>query len=218
MSLPDTLLAEPYYSIPVVDKQRYLKHAVEGEALLKGLTQLKGASILIRHQYERYDGSGFPDSLAKQNIPLGSRILNVVGDYIAYLEGAMTGEVMSVSAAINQLMSRKESYYDPDIIDAFVKVLKDTTIEEEVVVELPAVKKSWKNSKLFGGASAAMERPVIEISWMQLKPGMEVDSVYFENKHYIKNCIVDQKIINNINSLRENTGKNPVIKIRMGAK
>jgi len=220
MSLPDSLLAEPYYSIPLIDIRRYLKHAVEGEALLKGLSQLKGASILIRHQYERYDGSGFPDGLAKQKIPLGSRILNVVGDYIAYLEGSMTGEVMSVSATINQLMSRKESYYDPDVIDTFIKVLKeDTSIEEDVVVELPTVKKSWKNSKLFNGSqNTTVERPVMEISWMQLKPGMEVESVHFENKPYIKNCIIDQKIINNINSLRENTGKNPVIKIRMGKK
>jgi len=220
MSLQDSLLAEPYYSIPLIDIRRYLKHAVEGEALLKGLTQLKGASILIRHQYERYDGSGFPDGLAKQKIPLGSRILNVVGDYIAYLEGSMTGEVMSVSATINQLMSRKESYYDPDVIDTFIKVLKeDTSIEEDVVVELPTVKKSWKNSKLFNGSqNTIVERPVMEISWMQLKPGMEIESVHFENKPYIKNCIVDQKIINNINSLRENTGKNPVIKIRMGKK
>lgn len=220
MSLPDTLLAEPYYSIPLIDKRRYLTHAVEGEALLNGLTQLKGASVLIRHQYERYDGSGFPDGLAKQKIPLGSRILNVVSDYIAYLEGSMTGEVMPVSSAIDQLIARKKIYYDPDVIDAFVKVLKDTTVEEEVVVEEPPpLIKSWRNSKLLGGSqTTTVARPIIEISWIQLKPGMEVDSVYFENKPYIKNCIANQKIINNIAALRENTGKNPVIKIRMGAK
>jgi len=220
MSLPDNLLAEPYYKIPLADVRRYLAHAVEGEALLKGLIQLKGASILIRHQYERYDGSGFPDHLAKQSIPQGSRILNVVRDYIAYLEGSMTGEVMSVSAAISQLMTRKESYYDPDVIDTFVKVLKeDTSIEEEVVAELPTLKKSWRSSKLFSGAqNMALSRPIIEISWIQLKPGMEIESVYFENKPYIRNCVADQKIINNINALRENTGKNPVIKIHMGKK
>jgi len=119
----------------------------------------------------------------------------------------MTGEVMSVSATINQLMSRKESYYDPDVIDTFIKVLKeDTSIEEDVVVEPPTLEKSWKNSRLLGGSqNIAMERPVMEISWTQLKPGMEIESVHFENKPYIKNCIVDQKIINNINSLRENT-------------
>ena len=46
MSLPDRILSEPYCSIPLADKQGYLKHAVEGEALLMGLTQLKEASIL----------------------------------------------------------------------------------------------------------------------------------------------------------------------------
>ncbi len=216
MSLPDNLLAEPYYKIALADIRRYLAHAVEGEALLKGLTQLKEASILIRHQYERYDGSGFPDHLAKQNIPQGSRILNVIRDYIAYLEGSMTGEVMSVSTAISQLTTRKGSYYDPDIIDVFVKELKDDITVEEPP---PTREKSWKNSKLAGKSQyVAVARPIIEISWLQLKLGMEIESVYFDNKPYIRNCFADQKVINNIMSLRENSGKNPVIKIHMGAK
>ncbi|MFI3184659.1 MAG: two-component system response regulator, partial [Methylococcaceae bacterium] len=69
-----------------------------------------------------------------------------------------------------------------------------------------------------GSDTAVVERPVIEISLMQLKVGMEIEIVYFENKPYLKNCIVDQKIINNIIALRENTGKDPVIKVLMGKK
>jgi response regulator RpfG family c-di-GMP phosphodiesterase len=220
MSLPYTLLEKSYYAIPLADKQSYLKHAVEGEALLKGLTQLKGASTLIRHQYEHFDGSGVPDRLSKQKIPLGARILNVVSDYISYLDGSMTGDGMSVSAAVIQLTSRKRSYYDPDVVDAFVQVLKETVVEEEVVVEAPElIKKSWRNSKLMGGSDDfIMERPIVEISMAQLKPDMEIESVYFENKPYIRNCIIDQKIINNIKGLMENTGKAPVIKIRIGKK
>jgi response regulator RpfG family c-di-GMP phosphodiesterase len=219
MSLPYTLLEKSYYAIPLADKQSYLKHAVEGETLLKGLTQLKGASTLIRHQYEHFDGTGVPDRLSKQKIPLGARILNVVSDYISYLDGSMTGDGMSVSAAVIQLTSRKRSYYDPDIVDAFVQVLKETVVEEEVVVETPELKKSWRNSKLMGGSDDfIMERPIVEISMAQLKPDMEIESVYFENKPYIRNCIIDQKIINNIKGLMENTGKAPVIKIRIGKK
>ncbi len=221
MCLPDSILSKPYYSIPLTDKQSYLKHAVEGEGLLKGLTQLKCAAALIRHQYERYDGLGLPDGLAKQNIPLGSRILTVVSDFIAFLEGSKTGEAMTVNDVIEQLITRKNSHYDPNVVDTFLKVLKDSTFEPEVTVgpELPPVKKSWKTSQLMSGQqSTKMERPIIEISWGQLKPGMELESVYFDNKPYLKNCIVDQKIINNINALRENTGKNPIIKILMGKK
>ncbi len=219
MSLPYTLLVAPYHKIPLAEKQSYLKHAVEGEALLKGLTQLKSAAVLIRHQYERYDGSGFPDHLAKQNIPLGSRIISVVRDYIAYLDGSQTGDVMSVTDTLCKLMALKGSYYDPKVIDTFIKLLKDTTPEQEAVEETPENKKSWKNSKLFSGSeNMPMERPVIEISLLQLKIGMEIEIVYFENKPYLKNCIVDQKIINNITALRENTGKDPVIKVLMGKK
>lgn len=217
MSLPDTLLAKSFYSIPLADKQRYLNHAVEGEALLNGLIQLKGASILIRHQYERYDGSGLPDGLTKKSIPMGSRILTVVADYIGYLEGSMTGEVMSISAAISQLMDRKESYYDPAIVDAFIKILKED-ITVEIKEELPVIKKSWKNSRLAITSQNTLDCLVFEISWTQLKPGMEIEGIYFDNKPYVRNCIADQKLIDIIVALRENTGNNPVVKIRMSTK
>lgn len=217
MSLPDNLLLPAYFKIPLAEKTRYLKHAIDGEALLNGLTQLKEASKFIRHQYEFYDGTGFPDGLANQNIPLGSRILSVVRDYIAYLEGSITGEAMSVRATIDKLMELKSSHYDPDIVDSFIRILKATPVDEEFVAELPKPKKSWKNSKLMNSSKTlTLERPIIEISLAQLKPGMEIESVYFDSKPYLKNCVLDQKIINNITSLKENTGKDPIIKIHMG--
>ncbi len=214
MSLPDSLLNEPMLSLSSIYKHSYFKHAVEGEALLKGLAQLKRASILIRHQYERYDGEGFPDGLTKQNIPLGSRILRVIADYLSYIEGVMTGEAMSVSDALSRLMVGKANYYDPDVVDIFIKVLKDTSTE----IELPAVEKSWKTSCVVAEPDIAVARPVFEIPWRQLEAGMEVESVYFENKPYVRNCIVNEKMIQAIDALRENTGKSPTVKIRLGAK
>jgi len=156
--------------------------------------------------------------LAKQKIPVGSRILSVVSDYIGYLEGSMTGELMSVSGAISQLINRKGSYYDPLIVDAFIKILKED-ITVDMKEELPTVKKSWKNSRLASQwEHVVFERPVLEISLIQLKPGMEIESIFFDNKPYIKNCTADQKLINVVRTLKENTGTSPVIKIRMGAK
>ncbi len=218
ISFPDSLLEKPFHSVPLADKQRYLKHAVEGEALLNRLPQLKGASVLIRHQYERYDGSGLPDGLAKQNIPLGARILSAVSDYISYLDGSMTGETMSVNAAIGQLIERKGSYYDPDIVDALINVLQDSIAEESVAMERPEVKKSWKSGSLRNKQKAkkfAELRQIVEIPWPQLRVGMALDSVYFGDKPYIRNCVVDKKIIGDIFSLSERIGKDPIIKIRL---
>ena len=216
MSLPDSLLSQSFHLMSSQDKQRYLQHAVEGESLLNGLSQLKVASRIIRHQYERYDGSGFPDSLTKQNIPLGSRILNVIRDYVACLEGSMTGTEMPVGTALGRLIVRKDNYYDPDVTDAFIKVLNDS--DADIETELPDVEKSWKTSTVLNEVNNYVPRPVIEILWSQIEPGMEIEGVYFENKPFIRNCILNEKHIHSIAALRENTGKNPVVKIRLGAR
>ncbi|MGZ5050045.1 MAG: bacteriohemerythrin [Methylobacter sp.] len=219
ISLPDKLLFSAFYKLSIGEKQQFLHHAVEGEMLLNGLTPLKKASKLIRHQYEFYDGSGFPDGLLGESIPLGSRILAVVRDYIAYLDGSKTGEELSVNATIKQLLALKGKYYDPDIVDIFFRMLNVDAIEEEVNADSFHIVKSWKTSKLMSPSNnAALERPVIEASIVQLKPGMEIESVYFDNKPFLRNCILDQKIIDNIRLRKENSGQIPIIKIRMGKK
>ncbi len=211
MSLPDTLLSIPFDVLPFVSKKKHLKHSVEGEALLKGLTKLNGASVLIRHQYENYDGSGTPDGLAQQEIPLGSRILSVVRDYITYLDTSKTKDAIDFNNAIKKLKAGQGSLYDPDVVNAFLDVIKE---EIDIVDNLPILNKSWKRSQLWDTSeSRSLASLVIDIPLNKLKLGMKIESVYFDNKPYIKNCIVDEKILKNIMSLTENTGTEPLIKV-----
>lgn len=225
ITLPDRLLSKPFYSMSTVDKYRYLGHAVEGEALLHGLAQFEGAATLIRHQYERYDGQGFPDGLSKDNIPLGSRILSVVSDYIGYLDGSMTGKTMYADGALSQLMIRKESYYDPDIVDIFTNVLKGANAEElkEAFAKsklLAVATERWRKGLVLNSRKSTV-RPsstIVEISLPQLKLDMRVDSIYFGGELYIRNCIVDQSIIDNVTALQKSSGQNPIIKICLNVK
>ncbi len=218
MSFPDTLLETPFYSIPLAEKERYLRHALEGEALLNELDHLKAASILIRHQYERYDGSGLPDRLGQQNIPLGSRILTVVSDYIGYLDGSMTGEELSINAAIEQLRERSGRHYDPDIVALLVQIIKETHVDVEIKEKAPEIRKSWRSSRLHTQVQekkATSTVRVVEIPWPQLREGMDIESVYFGDKPYIRNTLVDKKTINDIWALSERLGKDPIIRIRI---
>lgn len=128
--LPDDLLTKPFYSMSIAGKYRYCRHAVDGADLLKALPQFNGAMTLIRHQYEQYNGQGFPDALIGRNIPLGSRIISVVSDYADYLNGSMTGQAMYADDALSQLTIRKESHYDPEIVGIFANVLGGATVEE----------------------------------------------------------------------------------------
>jgi response regulator RpfG family c-di-GMP phosphodiesterase len=222
--LPDRLLTKPFYSMSIVDKYRYWGHAVDGEVLLQGLTQFKGAMTLIRHQYEQYNGQGFPDGLVGHNIPLGSRILSVVSDYIAYLEGSMTGKVMYADAALSQLMVRKESHYDPEIVGIFAHVLRGATVDElrEARVkskQLAVATERWRKGLVLNtrNKSPSPSFTIVEIALPQLKFGMKVDSIYFGSEPYIRNCIADQSIIDNVTALTKTYGKNPIIKIFLSA-
>jgi response regulator RpfG family c-di-GMP phosphodiesterase len=192
MTLPDEILSMPLYSMNREQNQRYLRHAQEAGVLLKGLTQLNAAVTLIHHQYEHYDGSGEPDGLAGAGIPLGSRILMVVRDYISYLEGRVTGQQMSVTQARKHLLDYKTKHYDPEVVDAFLQHLGE-------------------------GALPTHMRPVIEVSWTQLRVGMEIDEVSYDDKIYLRNCILTERMISSIINLHKNRGIAPLIKVRIGA-
>ncbi|CAA9892823.1 Hydrogenase transcriptional regulatory protein HupR1 [Candidatus Methylobacter favarea] len=198
MTLPDEILTMSLYSMNREQSQRYLRHAQEAGALLKGLTQLNAAVTLIHYQYEHYDGSGGPEGLAGARIPLGSRILMVIRDYISYLEGSVTGQKMPVMEVRKHLLDYRDKHYDPNVVDAFLQHLGE-------------------------GALPTNTRPVIEVSYTQLRVGMEIDTVSYDNKIYLRDCILTEQMINRIINLhknrknRKNRGIAPLIKVRIGA-
>lgn len=119
MGLPDDLLRQPLHLLSSYDQQRYRHHAWEGWNLLHGIDQLKTAAELIRHQYEHYNGSGEPDALKGEDIPLSTRILTVIRDYICLLDGYITGSTMSEDQARSRLLLHKNKEYDPDVVEVF---------------------------------------------------------------------------------------------------
>ncbi|MBS3963079.1 MAG: response regulator [Methylomonas sp.] len=186
MSLSDDLLQQPLHLLSSHDKRHYQHHAEEGSKLLRGIEQLKNASELILHQYQRYDGTGTPCGLKGDDIPLGARILAVIRDYICYLDGDITGMAMSVEQAKSRLLLRENSDYDPAVVDSFLALL----------------------------AEADDKRPVIDISWTQLQPGMEAAEIIFNDVLYLKNTVLTETQIENILDMRLNC-KSMLLRIRV---
>jgi response regulator RpfG family c-di-GMP phosphodiesterase len=191
MTLSDEILEKPLNSLNREQLPRYLRHAQETGVLLKGLTQLEPAINLIHYQYEHYDGSGVPEGLKGNQIPLGSRILAVIRDYITYLEGNVTGQPMSVMEVRKYLLQQKIKYYDPEVVEEFLQHLD-------------------KNSQFTN------DRPIIELSWTQLEVGMDIEEVSYEGQLYLKNCILTERMLNSIINLHRNQKISPLIKVRIG--
>lgn len=190
MSLPDSLLTLPLLSMNSEQRKRYLNHALEGQALLKGLEPLRNAAELIAAQYEHFDGSGQPLGWAGSEIPLGARILTLVRDYINYLNGSITGTAMTTEQVKVRLLSKKAKDYDPLVVDTFLALLSETETVDE--------------------------RPIIEISWTQLQAGMEAAEIICNDVLYIKDQILNGKNVEDILELKKQK-KNLILRVRMGS-
>ncbi|MCB1743818.1 MAG: response regulator, partial [Gammaproteobacteria bacterium] len=100
-----------------------------GEAVLALLEPLAEAARLTGHQSENFDGSGGPEGLCGEAIPLGSRILALANDYDEYIQGWRTGSVLEDGQALAYLSSHSGSRYDPRLVAELGKLLDQRSSE-----------------------------------------------------------------------------------------
>lgn len=124
VAISDELLATTEVNRTLEQNTLFKGHAVEGANILARLPSLQSVATNIRHQYENYDGSGFPDNLKKDDIPLGSRILKVVSDYDYLLLGHKHNQKLSPDRAQFYLKEERGKQYDYKIVDSYLSLLE----------------------------------------------------------------------------------------------
>lgn len=126
LCLKDKLLTKPFSAMDEAERDTFTRHPLLGEGLLMALEPLQEAARLIRHQHEHIDGTGFPDQMHGTDIPLGSRILKVVGDFHDMRRGLLARTCFSPREAQDYLLSHQDAYYDATIVHSFCKLRGDT--------------------------------------------------------------------------------------------
>ncbi|MDE7436133.1 MAG: response regulator [Lachnospiraceae bacterium] len=104
-------------------------HTVRGEEILKaaypeGSTNrfIQMALDVVRSHHENWDGSGYPDGLTGEQIPLSARILHIVDGYDCLLEGSGGEPGMTRAEALEKMRSEEGKQYDPYLLDVFFKI------------------------------------------------------------------------------------------------
>ena len=82
---------------------------------------------MVRHAHERFDGSGYPDALRGEEIPLGSRIVQVCDAYDAMTHDRPFREALLPEEAVAELRAGAGTQFDPRIVDALLGWLTDCT-------------------------------------------------------------------------------------------
>ncbi|WP_096663610.1 HD domain-containing phosphohydrolase [Polaromonas sp. AET17H-212] len=125
----DGLLSTPIDLMSGDNLGHYRQHPQRAEQLLMPLEDLRGAAKILRSQSERFDGLGYPDSLAENSIPTGARILALATDYDNLQIGALVERCFSPAEAKELILRNAGKRYDPQVIHAFKAVLSDIAQE-----------------------------------------------------------------------------------------
>lgn len=101
------------------ERQELENHPVIGAEIVGRLEAYRQSVDTIRHHHERWDGSGYPDGLAGERIPLGARIIAVADAFDAMTSDRVYRAAMPVDAALAELRKGRDSQFDPQIVDLF---------------------------------------------------------------------------------------------------
>jgi diguanylate cyclase (GGDEF)-like protein len=119
MGIPDVVLNKP---MPLDDAEWSLMRDVPlaGERVLRSVPGMGAAARIVRHVHERWDGSGHPDGLAGDQIPLGSRVIAPCDAYHAMTSPRPWRAALTHEQAVHELLEAAKTQFDPEIVEVLV--------------------------------------------------------------------------------------------------
>lgn len=107
-------------------------HPQIGAEILREAKFLDEAEELALHHHERHDGGGYPDGLKGESIPLKVRILSVADSYDAMMVDRPYRKALTQKEAIEELKRGKGTQFDPQVVDAFMRVLRKDNLSQVI--------------------------------------------------------------------------------------
>lgn len=124
LGIEDSILMKPG---PLTEEEwrAMRKHPEIGCQIVGHIDFLQDALPIIRHHHERYDGTGYPDNLKGDEIPILARIFSVVDAYDALTSQRPYNAVNNARQALDVLRASKGKYFDPQVVDAFAAMIEE---------------------------------------------------------------------------------------------
>lgn len=107
------------------------KHTLISEKILSKYSILKDILPIIRSHHEAFNGSGYPEGLKANSIPVGARILNIIDSYDRYLTNGINGTAMSHDDALDEIQKLAGTIFDKILADQFINFMKSQEKSQE---------------------------------------------------------------------------------------
>ncbi len=109
------------------------QHPDRGASFFAGVPRLQLVAQIIRHHHEKYDGTGYPEGLRGDRIPLGARILAITDAYDVLTSRGINGNPLAWSQAIERMRADRGEHFDPWLFDLFVAAIEATPMPDQPV-------------------------------------------------------------------------------------
>jgi putative nucleotidyltransferase with HDIG domain len=138
IGVEDRILLKPERLDPA-EKERMQQHPIFGASILEPSVALRPLVPLVLHHHENYDGSGYPDGLSGEAIPLGSRIIIVADAYEAMTSDRVYRKAPGHERAMDQLTKYQGIQFDPAAVRALKQLLQRRGTQAFEVSDLPPI-------------------------------------------------------------------------------
>jgi HD-GYP domain-containing protein (c-di-GMP phosphodiesterase class II) len=121
-AIPHSILYKPG---PLDDEEWAVMrtHPAIGEEIVRDIAALRDAAPAVRHHHERFDGTGYPDGLAADAIPIEGRIVAAADAYAAITARRVYAAARSPQEAVLELQRVARTHFDPAVVEALLDVL-----------------------------------------------------------------------------------------------
>jgi putative nucleotidyltransferase with HDIG domain len=124
IGIPDAVLNKPG-RLTSEEYELMKQHAAIGARIVQSVGALQGVVPIVRYHQERYDGSGYPEGLKGEDIPIGARIIGVVDTYGAMTEDRVYRKALGHNEAVAELKRFAGRQFDPQVVTTFIRLLKE---------------------------------------------------------------------------------------------
>src|SRR5258707_1978827 len=129
IAIPDSIILKPSGLSPE-EWKLMREHPVVGERICAPLKSFRSVLPIIRHHHEKFDGSGYPDGLAGEAIPITARALQTVDVYDALTTDRPYKKAYSITDALQTMKQEVgKGWWDPQIFDQFERLVRSVTAD-----------------------------------------------------------------------------------------